>query len=142
MDHLKKALSLRVKYEPLPATMIDSLAQAIHLAAERIEHLLTTPAPTEGEHTSVASINTPNAARFMRRLCTHFQHRTPVVSDEQSGQFRLSIGEVRLDVLENMLRVTLTAAEMDDLVEMETILERHLAEAAVRETLDIDWQRR
>ena len=142
MDHLKKALSLRVKYEPLPATMIDSLAQAIHLAAERIEHLLTTPAPAEGEHTSVASISTPNAARFMRRLCTHFQHRTPVVSDEQSGQFRLSIGEVRLDVLENMLRVTLTAAEMDDLVEMETILERHLAEAAVRETLDIDWQRR
>lgn len=141
MDHLKRALSLRNKYEPLPAGMIDSLAQAIHLAAERIEHLLTTPVPAEGLHSSIAHITTPNAPRFMRRLCSHFQHRTPVVSDENSGQFRLSIGDVRLDVLDNALQITLTASETDDLVEMETILERHLAEAAVRETLDIRWQR-
>ncbi|WP_174508706.1 DUF2218 domain-containing protein [Klebsiella oxytoca] len=142
MDHLKRALSLRIKYEPLPAGMIDSLAQAIHLAAERIEHLLTTPVPAEGLHSSIAHITTPNAPRFMRRLCSHFQHRTPVVSDENSGQFRLSIGDVRLDVLDNALQITLTASETDDLAEMETILERHLAEAAVRETLDIRWQRR
>lgn len=141
MDHLKRALSLRIKYEPLPAGMIDSLAQAIHLAAERIEHLLTTPVPAEGLHSSIAHITTPNAPRFMRRLCSHFQHRTPVVSDENSGQFRLSIGDVRLDVLDNALQITLTASETDDLAEMETILERHLAEAAVRETLDILWQR-
>ncbi|XXD09719.1 DUF2218 domain-containing protein [Klebsiella sp. R445] len=141
MDHLKRALSLRIKYEPLPAGMIDSLAQAIHLAAERIEHLLTTPVPAEGLHSSIAHITTPNAPRFMRRLCSHFQHRTPVVSDEISGQFRLSIGDVRLDVLDNALQITLTASETDDLAEMETILERHLAEAAVRETLDIRWQR-
>ncbi|MEL0553293.1 MULTISPECIES: DUF2218 domain-containing protein [Raoultella] len=141
MDHLKRALSLRIKYEPLPAGMIDSLAQAIHLAAERIEHLLTTPVPAEGLHSSIAHITTPNAPRFMRRLCSHFQHRTPVVSDENSGQFRLSIGDVRLDVLDNALQITLTASETDDLAEMETILERHLAEAAVRETLDIRWQR-
>ncbi|WP_434584865.1 DUF2218 domain-containing protein [Klebsiella sp. R390] len=141
MDHLKRALSLRIKYEPLPAGMIDSLAQAIHLAAERIEHLLTTPVPAEGLHSSIAHITTPNAPRFMRRLCSHFQHRTPVVSDENSGQFRLSIGDVRLDVLDNALQITLTASETDDLAEMETILERHLAEAAVREALDIRWQR-
>ena len=141
MDHLKRALSLRLKYEPLPAGMVVSLAQAIHLAAERIEHLLTTPAPAEGVHTSIACISTPNASRFMRRLCSHFQHRTPVVSDEHSGQFRLSIGEVRLHVQDNLLQVTLSATETDDLAEMETIVERHLAEAAVRETLDIRWQR-
>lgn len=141
MDHLKRALSLRIKYEPLPAGMIDSLAQAIHLAAERIEHLLTTPVPAEGLHSSIAHITTPNAPRFMRRLCSHFQHRTPVVNDENSGQFRLSIGDVRLDVLDNALQITLTASQTDDLTEMETILERHLAEAAVRETLDIRWQR-
>jgi len=35
----------------------------------------------------------------------------------------------------------LSATETDDLAEMETIVERHLAEAAVRETLDIGWQR-
>ncbi|WP_159873111.1 MULTISPECIES: DUF2218 domain-containing protein [unclassified Raoultella] len=141
MDHLKRALSLRIKYEPLPAGMIDNLAQAIHLAAERIEHLLTTPVPAEGLHSSIAHITTPNAPRFMRRLCSHFQHRTPVVNDENSGQFRLSIGDVRLDVLDNALQITLTASQTDDLTEMETILERHLAEAAVRETLDIRWQR-
>ena len=141
MDHLKRALSLRIKYEPLAPGMVESLAQAIHLAAERIEHLLTTPAAAIGEHRSFASISTPNAARFMRRMCSHFQHRTPVVSDDNSGHFRLSIGEVRLDALEDALRVTLTATELEDLAEMETILERHLAEAAVRETLAIHWQR-
>lgn len=139
MDHLKRALNLRASVEPENEAVIQQIADAIHSAAQRIETLLSTPAPAAGAMCSIANIATPNAARFVRRLCSHFQHRTPVVSDELSGQFRLSLGEIRLEALPETLRVILTSDSESKLIEMEHIIVRHLAETAVRETLDIQW---
>ncbi|MEN3752013.1 DUF2218 domain-containing protein [Mangrovibacter sp. SLW1] len=139
MDHLKRALNLRASVEPENEAVIQQIADAIHSAAQRIETLLSTPAPAAGAMCSIANIATPNAARFVRRLCSHFQHRTPVVSDELSGQFRLSLGEIRLEALPETLRVILTSDSESKLIEMENIIVRHLAETAVRETLDIQW---
>lgn len=140
MDHLKRALSLRIKLEPVAAGVIDEMAAIIHTAAEKLEALLTSPTLAQAPLMSVAQIATPNAPRFLRRLCSHFQHRTPVVSDETSGQFRLSLGEVRLDVMEGVLKITLTSTSQEKLTEMQAIIVRHLEEAAVREALDVSWQ--
>jgi hypothetical protein len=60
--------------------------------------------------------------------------------DENSGHFRMSMGEVRMEVLDGIFRVTLTALNDEKLIEMQHILVRHLEEAAVRETLDVVWQ--
>lgn len=142
MDHLKRALSLRIKLGPVADSVIDQMAEVIHSAADQLETLLTAPPQAKGAMTSIAEIATPNAQRYLRRLCTHFHHRTPVVSDETSGQFKMSMGEVRMEVVGDALfKVTLTALSAEKIPEMEEIIVRHLQETAVREVLEIHWQR-
>ncbi|GLR09793.1 PadR family transcriptional regulator [Mixta theicola] len=140
MDHLKRALSLRIKMEPVAAEVITRMGDIIHVAANQIEALLNAPVLSEGAVKCVANIATPNGERFLRRLCTHFQHRTPVVTDENSGHFRMNMGEVRMEALEGVFRVSLTALTAEKLDEMQHILVRHLEETAVREKLDVIWQ--
>lgn len=140
MDHLKRALSLRVKMEPIADEAIARIGDIIHVAANQIEALLNAPVLSEGAVKCVADIATPNGERFLRRLCSHFQHRTPVVTDENSGYFRMSMGEVRMEAMEGILRVSLTALNAEKLHEMQHILVRHLEEAAVRETLNVAWR--
>ena len=140
MDHLKRALSLRVKMEPIADEGIARIGDIIHMAANQIEALLSAPVLSEGAVKCVADIATPNGERFLRRLCSHFQHRTPVVTDETSGHFRMSMGEVRMEALEGIFRVSLTALNAEKLHEMQHILVRHLEEAAVREKLNVTWR--
>ena len=141
MDHLKRALSLRIKLEPVGAGVVEQMAELIHAAADNIEVLLNAPRKSKKNAlTRIADVATPNAERFLRRMCSHFQHRTPVVSEGASGQFRISIGEVRMEVLEGIFKITLTAATKEHVVEMQHMMERHLAEAAVREELVFDWK--
>lgn len=140
MDHLKRALSLRAKREPVAEELIERIGGIIHVAANQIEALLNAPMLSEGAAKCVAEIITPNGERFLRRLCSHFQHRTPVVTDENSGHFRMSMGEVRMEALEGIFRVTLTALSPEKLIEMQHILQRHLEKEAVREILQIDWE--
>ena len=141
MAHLKSALSLRIKCEPVSQAVLEEMAGIIHQAATRLETLLTRVAVPENALHSVAILVTPNAERFLRRMCSHFQHKTPVISDETSGQFRLSIGEVRMQLCDGGLQVQVIANQADKLTEMEDIMVRHLEEAAVRETLKFDWKR-
>ncbi|MDF7658094.1 DUF2218 domain-containing protein [Erwiniaceae bacterium L1_54_6] len=140
MDHLKRALSLRAKMEPVAEQVVTRIGDIIHVAANQIEALLNAPMLSDGAAKCVADIVTPNGERFLRRLGSHFQHRTPVVMDENSGHFRMSMGEVRMEALDGIFRVTLTALNDEKLIEMQHILVRHLEEAAVRETLDVVWQ--
>lgn len=139
MDQLKRALSLRAKMAPVADEVVAHIGSIITVAANQIEALLNAPMLNEGAVSCVADILTPNSERYLRRLCSHFQHRTPVVTDENSGHFRMSIGEVRMEALEGLFRVRLTALSPEKLVEMQHILARHLEEAAVRETLNIHW---
>lgn len=140
MDHLKRALSLRVKMEPVAEETLTRIGAIIDVAANQIEALLNAPVLSEGAVKCVAEIATPNSERFLRRLCSHFQHRTPVVTDINSGHFRMSMGEVHMAALEGIFRVSLTALNAEKLQEMQHILVRHLEEAAVREKLDVIWQ--
>ncbi|MGK3123749.1 DUF2218 domain-containing protein [Candidatus Pantoea formicae] len=139
MDHLKRALSLRAKMEPVETEVLNRIGGIIDVAANQIEALLNAPMLQEGAASCVADILTPNGERFLRRLCSHFQHRTPVIMDENSGHFRMSMGEVRMEVLDGIFRVRLTALSPEKLIEMQHILVRHLEEAAVRETLEVHW---
>lgn len=140
MDHLKRALSLRAKMEPVADDIVVRMGSIIHVAASQIEALLKAPVLHEGAVKCVADIVTPNGERFLQRLCSHFQHRTPVVTDENSGHFRMSMGEVRMEAQEGIFHVSLTAPNQEKLMEMQHILVRHLEEAAVRETLEVSWQ--
>lgn len=141
MDHLKRALSLRIKLEPVGKGSVDKIAELIHAAADNIEALLNEPRLMKKNGLNcVAEIVTPNAERFLRRMCSHFQHRTPVVSEGASGQFRISIGEVRMQVLDGLFKITLISTTADRLVEMQNMMERHLNEAAVREVLVFNWK--
>lgn len=140
MDHLKRALSLRAKMEPVAEETLTRIGAIIDVAANQIEALLNAPVLSDGAVKCVADIVTPNSERFLRRLCSHFQHRTPVVTDINSGHFRMSMGEVHMAALEGIFRVSLTALNAEKLQEMQHILVRHLEEAAVREKLDVIWQ--
>ncbi|WP_413724042.1 DUF2218 domain-containing protein [Sodalis sp. RH16] len=140
MDHLKRALSLRIKLAPVGEGVVEKMAAVIHAAADQLEELLNAPPLGEATLMSVADIATPNADRFLRRLSSHFQHRTPVVTDKTSGQFRMSMGEVRMEAMDGVFRITVTSSRQEKLEEMQEIMVRHLEEAAVREVLEVNWR--
>lgn len=140
MDQLKRALSLRVKLNITDESVLERVGEAIRRAAEQVETLLASPALPEATLRAVADIVTPNAQRYLRRLCSHFHHRTPVTTGEGWGQFQMSIGEVRMEESDGVFRITVSAVNAEKLHELQQVLVRHLEETAVRETLEVNWR--
>lgn len=140
MDKLKLALSLRMKRAPLEESVLDKIAAVIEEAAAQVEQLMNASPVSNAYAQHVAEVSTAHAERYLRRLCNHFQHRSPVTSDERSGQIRLSIGEIHLLATDNVLKLTLLAASDDQVLKLRDIIESHLRLTASREELQIDWQ--
>ncbi len=140
MDHLKFALSLRMKREPLAESTLDKIAGVIDAAADEVEELMNERPVADTNVKSVAVVETPNAERFVRRLSSHFQHKTPVTAGENSVQIRMSRGACFLEAGEHELRVTVMSPDVKQMGELQEIIVRHLEDASVREELRFDWQ--
>jgi hypothetical protein len=89
---------------------------------------------------SVATIATPNASRYLRQLCEHFQRRLPVSFDPRSGQIVHPAGECRLVAGEDVLMLLLVAPGAGQLGQLKDVLARHLLRFASREDMLIVWR--
>ncbi len=89
---------------------------------------------------SVASVSTPNASRYLKQLCTHFGHQVPVDFNDQVGRVTLPFGVCIMQAETD--RLTLNAhSEFAELPRLERIIGEHLARFAFRENPGITWQR-
>jgi hypothetical protein len=91
-----------------------------------------------------ASIETPNARRYLGQFCKHFAHKLTVnlAETNESGTVTFSAGTCILNASETTLDVTLTAATSSETAALQDVVDRHLVRFAFREPVTITWQPR
>jgi len=93
------------------------------------------------QFSSVARVPTEKAARYMGQLCKHFAHKIPATFDADSGRIEFSIGVCELAVAKDALVLHVTAANNEELDQMEDVVARHLVRFGFRDELIVKWQR-
>lgn len=89
---------------------------------------------------SVAAVPTPHAGRYLTQLCKHFQHRVPVTLDAETGQIAFQTGICRGRAAEDTLTLSLEAADLPNLEQLQDVVARHLLRFAFRESLTVAWR--
>lgn len=88
-----------------------------------------------------ATIATPEAARLVKRLCTHWAHKFEVVFDADSGfvPFAPAIS-ARLRAEADRLHVSIEAADTASLQHYQEVVASHLQRMARAGELSIQWR--
>lgn len=84
---------------------------------------------------------TEDPAKYIRRLCKHFNHKVPAEWDENSGQVQFPMGDCHLTAGVGELVVQCYAPEADAMAKLEYVLEMHIEQLAWREAPQVVWQR-
>lgn len=83
--------------------------------------------------------STERASRYLQQLCKHFGHKVPAEFDAHSGAITFPFGQCALKASDNVLDITITTANDDDLARLADVIERHLARFAFREQGTLNW---
>jgi hypothetical protein len=87
-----------------------------------------------------ASIETPNAARYLTQLCKHLAHRSKVTLGDGVGDIVFEGGKSHLTTEAGVLTITADAIDPDTLVRVQDVVGRHLVRFGFREDLVVDWK--
>ena len=90
---------------------------------------------------SVATIATPNARKYLAQLCKHFQHKLPATWTESAGTIDFPTGRCDLRAEAGELGISLVSPDATQLTQLQDVVARHLVRFAFREELAIDWSR-
>ena len=90
--------------------------------------------------TSISSVKTEHASRYLQQLCKHWSHRFEVEFNETAGKVPFS-PETSLGLAANSssLIMTLNVEKLEDLERMQAVVADHLKRFAFREELDVVW---
>jgi hypothetical protein len=90
---------------------------------------------------SIAVVETPHAANYLRKLCIHWQQRFTVEFDTKSGTIDFGNGEItHISVTDQSLKVCVSAPQKDCVNELEQIVEEHINRFARKESLFFNWR--
>lgn len=84
---------------------------------------------------------TGDPAKYIRRLCKHFNHKVPAEWDEVRGQVRFPMGDCQLTAGVGELVVQCRAPDTEAMAKLEYVLEMHIEQIAWREAPRVVWQR-
>ncbi len=90
---------------------------------------------------STATINTPQAARYLAQLCKHFEHKLAVTHGDGKGRIAFTSGDCLLSAEDGVLMLKLDSPDEIGLAQLENVVERHLVRFAFREDLALSWRR-
>lgn len=89
---------------------------------------------------SIATVATENASRYLQQLCKHWGHRFRVTFDPHRGVIDFGDGQsVELAASEKHLEITILDDKGTNLPELEKVVAEHLLRFAFRETLAFNW---
>lgn len=89
---------------------------------------------------SIATVATENANRYLQQLCKHWGHRFTIIFNEQRGTIDFGDGQtVELAATEKFLEITILDEQGTRLPELEKIVADHLLRFAHKEQLHIEW---
>ncbi|MBE0462537.1 MAG: DUF2218 domain-containing protein [Halomonadaceae bacterium] len=87
------------------------------------------------------TLETPNASRYITRLCKHWGHKFSVDFDAQRGHIDFGGSSCELQAGDMVLHVSVFAPEAE-LNEMENVVAEHIQRFAPRgEELQFAWER-
>ncbi|MFR0689029.1 DUF2218 domain-containing protein [Enterobacterales bacterium AE_CKDN230030158-1A_HGKHYDSX7] len=90
---------------------------------------------------SRATVTTPEAARYLKRLCNHFAHKLPVELTEDRGVLPFEFGTCRLQATSQALLLEAEAADAPLLERLQNVVVSHLDRFAWKEgQLPVNWQ--
>lgn len=90
---------------------------------------------------SRANVATPEAARYLKRLCNHFAHKLPVELTEDRGVLTFDFGTCRLQATPDALLMDAEAADAETLERLQNVVVSHLDRFAWKEgQLPVSWQ--
>ena len=90
---------------------------------------------------SVSDIATPDAARLIKRLCTHWAHKFEVVFDDSHGRVPFDANTLALlDADDGTLHVRIEAADAERLARMQDVVAEHLQRMNRGAPLAIAWR--
>ncbi len=86
------------------------------------------------------TVATPNAAKYIRQLCSHWGHKLEVTQGEGTGMVRFPMGTATFAATATELNVTIDAADAADAAQLKRVVESHLDRFAFREVpLSYAW---
>lgn len=90
--------------------------------------------------TATAHVATTTPARYIGRLCKHFAHKIPASFDQQQGRIEFPFGLALLAADDDGLRLSVQAAEVEQLDKLKHVVASHFERFAWQEALALDWQ--
>ncbi|UTW09358.1 DUF2218 domain-containing protein [Pseudomonas benzenivorans] len=90
--------------------------------------------------TATAHVATTTPARYIGRLCKHFAHKIPTSFDQQQGRIEFPFGLALLTADDDGLRLSVQAAEVEQLDKLKHVVASHFERFAWQEALTLDWQ--
>ncbi len=90
--------------------------------------------------TSVSTVTTDHASRYLQQLCKHWSHKFEVEFNETAGKVPFS-PEASLELAADTAKLilTLNVAKPEDLERLQDVVADHLKRFAFREELDFVW---
>lgn len=90
---------------------------------------------------SVSEIATPDAARLIKQLCTHWAHKFEVAFDDRHGRVPFDADTLALlDADGGTLHVRIEAADAERLARMQDVVAEHLQRMNRGAPLAIAWR--
>ncbi|GHD56849.1 DUF2218 domain-containing protein [Jeongeupia chitinilytica] len=86
-----------------------------------------------------ASVATPDASRFLFKLCKHFAKKIPVEFDEHHGRAEFAFGACTLSASETELRFDCDSQSDEALARLQSVLVEHLALMTRANPLPVVW---
>ncbi|MET1080602.1 MAG: DUF2218 domain-containing protein [Pseudomonas sp.] len=88
---------------------------------------------------ATAQVPTPSAARYIGRLCKHFQHKLPVEFDQQQGRIEFPFGLCLLSASAEHLDLQVQAGQAEERQRLEEVVGSHFARFAWQAELNLEW---
>lgn len=91
-----------------------------------------------------AQVSTPNASRYINRLCKHFSHKIEATWDADQADLQFAAGHCQMTATSEHLQMICTATTADQAQQVADIVGGHLTRFAEGsrepEVLVPDWQ--
>ncbi|MEM7721519.1 MAG: DUF2218 domain-containing protein [Pseudomonadota bacterium] len=89
---------------------------------------------------SRSRFETPNAARYLDKLCTHFGSKVKVQIDGDAGWVQFPFGCCEITANADHLEFCASASDAKDLATVAQVVTSHLERYAFRENPSLNWQ--
>jgi uncharacterized protein len=85
-------------------------------------------------------VPTPDASRYLQRLCYHFAKKIPVTNDEVSGEARFDWGVCHLRADAEALHFDCSAEDDALLERVQFAIDSHVALFSRKNPMTVDWR--